>query len=85
MCAALDNLIIYVDHSRRASRSVNEVICHGIPDKRKLKEGDIINIGAPSIFCTFANKKYSLYIVSLSHVRVDVSVYYDGAEIGASA
>jgi methionyl aminopeptidase len=25
--------------------SVNEVICHGIPDKRKLQAGDIINIG----------------------------------------
>ena len=24
--------------------SINEVICHGIPDKRKLKEGDIINL-----------------------------------------
>lgn len=24
--------------------SVNEVICHGIPDQRKLKEGDIINL-----------------------------------------
>jgi len=24
--------------------SVNEVICHGIPDKRKLQEGDIVNI-----------------------------------------
>jgi methionyl aminopeptidase len=24
--------------------SVNEVICHGIPDDRKLKEGDIINL-----------------------------------------
>ncbi|KLO18572.1 methionine aminopeptidase [Schizopora paradoxa] len=24
--------------------SINEVICHGIPDKRKLVEGDIINI-----------------------------------------
>lgn len=26
--------------------SVNEVICHGIPDKRKLRDGDIVNIGA---------------------------------------
>lgn len=25
--------------------SVNEVICHGIPDRRKLREGDIVNIG----------------------------------------
>jgi len=24
--------------------SINEVICHGIPDRRKLREGDIINI-----------------------------------------
>lgn len=24
--------------------SVNEAICHGIPDQRKLKEGDIVNI-----------------------------------------
>jgi len=24
--------------------SINEVICHGIPDQRKLQEGDIINI-----------------------------------------
>lgn len=24
--------------------SVNEVICHGIPDKRKLQEGDIVNL-----------------------------------------
>jgi len=24
--------------------SVNEVICHGIPDRRKLREGDIVNI-----------------------------------------
>lgn len=25
--------------------SINETICHGIPDQRKLKEGDIINLG----------------------------------------
>lgn len=24
--------------------SVNEIICHGIPDRRALKDGDIINI-----------------------------------------
>jgi len=30
--------------------SVNEVICHGIPDQRKLQEGDIINIDV-SLYC----------------------------------
>jgi methionyl aminopeptidase len=29
--------------------SLNEVICHGIPDKRPLQEGDILNIDASSI------------------------------------
>ncbi len=29
--------------------SLNEVICHGIPDNRKLIEGDILNIDASSI------------------------------------
>ncbi|KAG6890721.1 hypothetical protein C0995_005094 [Termitomyces sp. Mi166 len=31
-------------------RSVNEVICHGIPDQRKLREGDIINIDVSLYF-----------------------------------
>jgi len=25
-------------------RSINEIICHGIPDDRKLVEGDIVNL-----------------------------------------
>src|SRR5579884_1548456 len=29
--------------------SVNHVICHGIPDDRKLKEGDIVNIDVTPI------------------------------------
>ena len=25
-------------------RSINEIICHGIPDNRPLEEGDIVNL-----------------------------------------
>ncbi|KAL9715120.1 Methionine aminopeptidase 1 [Leucoagaricus gongylophorus] len=35
----------YRNFPKSVCTSVNEVICHGIPDKRKLQEGDIINIG----------------------------------------
>ncbi|KAI3610605.1 methionine aminopeptidase 1 [Moniliophthora roreri] len=35
---ALIKLVYYL-------RSVNEVICHGIPDQRLLQEGDIVNVG----------------------------------------
>ena len=37
----------YRNFPKSVCTSVNEVICHGIPDKRKLQEGDIINIGEP--------------------------------------
>ncbi|KAG5637407.1 hypothetical protein H0H81_004665 [Sphagnurus paluster] len=39
----------YRNFPKSVCTSVNEVICHGIPDQRKLKNGDIINIGK----CTF--------------------------------
>ncbi|KAF1868254.1 hypothetical protein Lal_00018774 [Lupinus albus] len=31
-------------NSDLSNRSVNEVICHGIPDARKLEDGDIVNV-----------------------------------------
>lgn len=34
----------YFNYPKSVCTSVNEVICHGIPDKRKLKDGDIVNI-----------------------------------------
>lgn len=48
--------------------SVNETICHGIPDHRKLKEGDIINLGKEAV----------LFCLSYLTPRPDVSLYYDG-------
>ncbi|KIJ45955.1 hypothetical protein M422DRAFT_29598, partial [Sphaerobolus stellatus SS14] len=34
----------YRDFPKSVCTSVNEVICHGIPDQRALKEGDIVNL-----------------------------------------
>ncbi|KAJ7452456.1 peptidase M24, structural domain-containing protein [Mycena galericulata] len=34
----------YRDYPKSLCTSINEVVCHGIPDQRKLKEGDIINL-----------------------------------------
>lgn len=34
----------YYNFPKSVCTSVNEIICHGIPDKYKLKDGDIINI-----------------------------------------
>lgn len=35
----------YRCYPKSVCTSVNEIICHGIPDQRKLQEGDIVNIG----------------------------------------
>lgn len=35
-------------YTKSSCISLNEVICHGIPDKTKLKEGDILNIDVTS-------------------------------------
>ena len=34
----------YRNFPKSICTSVNEVICHGIPDSRKLEDGDILNI-----------------------------------------
>jgi methionyl aminopeptidase len=39
----------YPPFPRSICTSLNEVICHGIPDKTALKEGDILNIDVTSI------------------------------------
>ncbi len=36
------------------NRSVNEVICHGIPDGRPLQEGDIVNLDVSLCACILA-------------------------------
>lgn len=34
----------YMHYPKSVCTSVNEVICHGIPDNRKLEDGDIVNV-----------------------------------------
>lgn len=34
----------YFNFPKSVCTSVNEVICHGIPDKRELEDGDIVNV-----------------------------------------
>lgn len=43
--------------------SVNEVICHGIPDEYKLKEGDIVNVDVTTILDGFYGDTSVTYAV----------------------
>src|SRR5256885_5311760 len=46
---ATSSFLGYYDYPATICTSVNEQIVHGIPGKRKLKEGDIIGIDAGAI------------------------------------
>jgi methionyl aminopeptidase len=39
----------YLGYKRSCCTSVNDVICHGIPDQYALKEGDIVNVDITSV------------------------------------
>eukprot|EP01114_Cavostelium_apophysatum_P012651 TRINITY_DN2883_c0_g2_i1.p1 TRINITY_DN2883_c0_g2~~TRINITY_DN2883_c0_g2_i1.p1 ORF type:complete len:389 (+),score=48.34 TRINITY_DN2883_c0_g2_i1:114-1169(+) len=41
---AYPSTLNYVNFPKSVCTSVNEVVCHGIPDSRKLEDGDILNI-----------------------------------------
>lgn len=45
------------------SSSVNEVICHGIPDKRPLKDGDIVNLDVTCYYKGFHGDMNATYTV----------------------
>ncbi len=75
--------------------SVNEVICHGIPGERILREGDIVNVDVTSILNGYyadANKTFILgspnpdarKIVSVAHesLKVGISMVRPGNTIG---
>ena len=59
----------------QSSRSVNEVICQGIPDGRKLKEGDIVNLGKPA--------NVAPRLLELKSFA-DVTAYFDGGSAHVS-
>jgi methionyl aminopeptidase len=43
----------YKGYRHSCCTSINEVVCHGIPDSRTLKEGDIINVDVTTYFKGF--------------------------------
>lgn len=42
--SAVPATLNYRGYTKSSCTSINHVVCHGIPDEKKLKEGDIVNI-----------------------------------------
>lgn len=55
--------LMYNNFPKSCCTSVNEVICHGIPDKRPLKDGDIVNIDVSLYHDGFHSDLNETYLV----------------------
>lgn len=53
----------YQGFPRETCISVNEVICHGIPDEYKLKEGDILNVDVTTILDGYYGDTSTMFCV----------------------
>ncbi len=64
----------YYGFPKSICTSVNEVVCHGIPGKQKLKEGDIVNLDITTILDGYhgdTSKTYQIGKVSEKAKKID--------------
>lgn len=64
--------------------SVNHVVCHGIPDERKLKNGDIVNIDVTVIVDGWHGDTSRTYFVGKAPIKAQrlTQVTYDAMMLG---
>ncbi|GMM29480.1 methionine aminopeptidase [Martiniozyma asiatica (nom. inval.)] len=63
----------YWNYPKSVCTSVNEVICHGIPDKRPLQDGDIVNIDVSLYYDGFhADLNETYYVGEKAKQNADI-------------
>lgn len=67
--------------------SVNEVVCHGIPDDRELAEGDIVNVDLTTIVNGFFGDQSETFLIGdvSDEARRLVQVTFDAMWVGIRA
>ena len=54
----------YYDFPKSVCTSINEVVCHGIPDARELKNGDVVNVDVTVRYDRRHELKYIVLLLS---------------------
>ncbi len=85
----------YKGFPKSVCTSINDVVCHGIPDGRVLKDGDIINVDVTHVYESFhGDTSASFYIgtpspkarhvveVARRALEVGIAQVHDGARLG---
>lgn len=84
---ALPATIFYRGYSRSVCTSINHVVCHGIPNEKPLKEGDIVNIDVTLLVDGWHGDTSRMYLVGDVSVKAKrlVDVTYESMMRGIEA
>ncbi len=77
----------YLGYPKTICTSVNEVVCHGIPNTRPLKDGDIINVDLTTIVNGWFGDQSETYMIGnvSNSARRLVQTTYDAMFVGIRA
>jgi methionyl aminopeptidase len=85
--AAYPATLQYRGYMRSCCTSINHVVCHGIPDEKPLRDGDIINIDITLIVDGWHGDSSRMYLVGDVPRRAErlVEVTYESLMLGIEA
>lgn len=77
----------YKGYPNTLCTSVNDIVCHGIPDRRVLKDGDIVNIDATTIVDGYHGDSSETFLVGRcsDEARRLVQATFDAMHVGIQA
>lgn len=77
----------YKGYPRSICTSINEVVCHGIPDERILAEGDIVNIDLTTIVNGWYGDQSEMFLIGQvsDEARRLVQATFDALHVGIKA
>ena len=77
----------YRGYRKGICTSINHVVCHGVPDSKPLREGDIVNVDAALIFEGWHGDSSRMYLVGEVSRRAErlVEVTYESLMRGVAA
>ncbi len=84
---AVPATIFYKGYRHSVCTSINHVVCHGIPDERPLREGDIVNIDLTLVVDGWHGDSSRMYPVGEISRKAErlIEVTYAGLEAGIAA
>jgi len=84
---ALPATLMYRGYGKSICTSINHVVCHGIPNDKSLREGDIVNIDVTLVLDGWHGDSSRMYLVGEVPRRAErlVEVTYDAMMAGIAA